>query len=378
MNNSVILFDQTDFSRCTLRNHPFYPYIKTFLAAAPEDMIANLPQSTRCYALELDGELTMLVQVTTERQKTYTASLLTHYFDYAEDELDLVNAGRWKKPLKLFLRMTGRFFYRQRLDDALYIGNFLLSTNLQPKWTAQQLGLIHQFVVGRFKTERIIYRSLNDYFHGEQMATLSSLGYRRIFSRQMFVADKLYRTQKKRNSVAGDFRLMANTPLTIRRINQDVDNYSQRLKQQYDELYLDKYSTYNPQFTERYFSQMISCEAIELHGIFDRQKLVGFSGIFSGEGVMTTPLIGYDFSYPKETGLYRIISAITLLQVDDKKVLNMSSGAGPYKMHRGASVHLEYSYYFDHRASCLSRYAFRLFAGVVNLLGEKFGKERIF
>lgn len=378
MNNKVILYDQMDFSRCTLRNHPFYPYINRFLAAKPQEMIANLPQSTRCYALELDGELTMLVQVTTERQKTYTASLLTHYFDYAEDELDLVDTGLWKKPLKIFLRMTGRFFSRQRLDDAVYIGNLLLSTNLQPKWRPEQLSLIHRFVVERFNTDRIIYRSLNDYFHREQMASLSSLGYRRIFSRQIFVADKLYRTQKKRNSVSGDFRLMMNTPLTIRLVNLDVNSYVQQLKQQYDQLYLDKYSAYNPQFTERYFSQMVSCGAIELHGIFDRQRLVGFSGIFSGDGVMTTPLIGYDFSYPKETGLYRIISAITLLQVDDKKILNMSSGAGPYKMHRGASVHLEYSYYFEHRASCLSRYAFRLFASIVNLLGEKFGKERIF
>ncbi|WP_159566180.1 hypothetical protein [Budvicia diplopodorum] len=378
MGSNITLYDGTDFVRCTLYHHPFYPYLNSFLAQKPEEMIANLPESTRCYALEVDGELTMLVQVATERQKTYTASLLTHYFDYTQDELDLVDAGRWKKPLKMLLRTMGNFFYRLRLDDALYVGNFLLSTNLQPKWSPEQLRLIHQFVVGRFKAQRIIYRSLNDYSHGEQMATLSSMGYRRIFSRQIFVADKLYQTKKKHKSVVGDFHLMANTPLTIRQIRQDVDDYSLRLKQQYDRLYLDKYSAYNPQFTQRYFSQMVGSGAVELFGIFDDRLLVGFSGIFSGRGVMTTPLIGYDFSYPKEAGLYRIISAITLLKVDERKVLNMSSGAGAYKMHRGAKVHLEYSYYFDRRASCLSRYAFRLFAALVNLLGEKFGKERIF
>ncbi|GKX63694.1 hypothetical protein SOASR032_22630 [Pragia fontium] len=378
MNHPITLYSPDDFSRCTLTGHALYPSIKALLSAAPGDLITNLPASTQCYALELAGELTLVAQIRTEKQKTYTASLITHYFDYLQDELDLIEGQYWKKPLKLVVRLLGKLFAHQQLDDVVYIGNTFISTNFHSAWNAEQLRHIDRFIRQRFTTQRIVYRSLNDYAHQDMMKNLTALGYQRLVSRQVFITDQTLESQKKRNSIQRDLKLLKQTTFTLRLIDQDIQQYAEAAKRLYDVLYLDKYSRYNPQFTVQYFVDMVRHRALTLHGVFDGDKLVAIAGLYKVGHSLTTPLIGYDLDYPRQAGLYRIATLISLMQAGNGNVLNMSSGAGDYKMRRGAQVYLEYSYYADVRISRLRRYTFQLFAGLINWLGEKYGRKQIF
>ena len=62
------------------------------------------------------------------------------------------------------------------------------------------------------------------------------------------------------------------------------------------------------------------------------------------EGVISTPMLGYDTNLPQDMGLYRLLCAkLHSIAEERQRDINFSSGAGEFKKLRGAKAEIEYT-----------------------------------
>ena len=79
-----------------------------------------------------------------------------------------------------------------------------------------------------------------------------------------------------------------------------------------------------------------------------QSRLDAFVSFFVEDGLMTAALLGYDLNRPRKLGLYRLAFALLIDEASRRKVLlNMSGGAGDFKMLRGAELVQEYDAVYD-------------------------------
>ena len=95
----------------------------------------------------------------------------------------------------------------------------------------------------------------------------------------------------------------------------------------------------------------IDSGAMSFYGLKDEknewQAIIGF---FIRNGIMTTPIVGYNIKLPQSLGLYRRLIAIVLIEAKKRNVdLNLSSGASNFKILRGGKPYIEYTaIYYRH------------------------------
>ena len=116
----------------------------------------------------------------------------------------------------------------------------------------------------------------------------------------------------------------------------------------YNMLYLDKYSPYNPQFTPEFFKLARDKDLLHFRGLVRDGRMDGVMGFFMRNGMMTQPVFGYDTSLPVETGLYRLLTLVTLQEgIRLGLKVHASAGVGPFKKLRGGRSIFEYNAVFD-------------------------------
>ncbi|MBO0469430.1 hypothetical protein JZO66_02640 [Enterococcus sp. DIV0242_7C1] len=356
------LYSSVDFAECPLTKHPLYSYIQTFLRNDLSNLVENCSNAD-CYALEVGQKLLLVVDATYEDSQTYPTSLRAQYLDYAQEELFLTNIKGKKILTKVFQII--KIFVPKTIDEAVYVGNYLLSTNLFQEFSLEELQEIETLLKQRFPTKTIVYRSQNQLLNQQLMTHLATLNYQPFISRQVFIAHQA-QTIKQKKSFNNDRRLAAKTTLDVR-TDFDVKAYSERIVELYSQLYITKYSQINPQYTPTFIESMASAENTCFTGIFEDEKLVGVTMSWELDGMLTVPILGYDLSYPKKVGIYRLLTYYTLLRVDETKVFHMSSGVGSFKLSRGA-VYLPEYIYFKSSASSRKKYSLWLLQKLNKLL----------
>lgn len=338
--NDVRLYSKTDFSKCQLTQHPLYSYIRTFLTHDVSSLIENCRNAT-CYAIEFGKELILVVDAQFQAGQTYPTSLRAQYLDYAQEELALTEI-KGQKLLSGAFRLL-KTIVPQKIDEAVYVGNYLVSTNLFPNFTLEEVQAIELLLNKHFPNKTIVYRSQNSFLNQELMEHLDVLNYQPFISRQVFIAHQA-QVIKRKKSFKKDCKLAKDTMFDIQ-IDFDVKNYTERIIELYSQLYISKYSKINPLYTTVFIEAMTDTQNTQFIGIFDDEKLIGVTMSWSFDGVLTVPILGYDLSYPKEAGIYRLLTYFTLLRVNDEQIFHMSSGVGPFKLSRGAEYFPEYIYY---------------------------------
>jgi hypothetical protein len=204
-----------------------------------------------------------------------------------------------------------------------------------------------------FPDHAIVFRSVNHALNADVGDALRDTGYRAIFSRQVYLLDPRTGLHPHKKSLRKDLSLAGHTPYTWIGAGALTANDCKRLNRLYDNLYIDKYSLYNPQFTEAFFHEALSSDWLTLWTLRAEGRIDGVLGFVQRQGVMTTPLIGYDRSLLPERGLYRLISLKLILEAERRGlILHQSSGASRFKMHRGSDASIEHSYVFDLCYSC--------------------------
>ncbi|OXM82985.1 GNAT family N-acetyltransferase [Paenibacillus rigui] len=352
-------------------------YAKRFLLPLLEHsaafFIANI--RTRLYVLRT-GEHVLPVTVNEEEyDNSYVCSPYTHYVSYAKQELYLIESRLARRVFSGLLTVMGGLFRAGQFNRTVHANNWLVSTNLYPSCTSEELRAVTELLLERFPDHALVYRSLNRTTHAELIDSLQREGFRLVPSRQIYFlepSNPARMNAKARWLVKRDYGLLASNQYEVLEHEELRVTDVPRLAELYRLLYLDKYSYDNPQFGERFFELALRERLLHFQAL--RSTVTGridaVLGYFCRNGVMTTPVFGYDTSLPQELGLYRMLSAVLIKQArSNGHLLHESSGAAQFKRNRGAVADIEYSAVYDAHLPWHRRAGWAFLQVVLNRVG---------
>lgn len=274
----------------------------------------------------------------------YVVSPYTHYVSYLSEELRLVRSPVVRKGLSLVVAAVGRFLRAGSIDRVVTINNWMLSTNLYPALSRDDIADTADVVRRAYPDHAIVFRSLNALTAGPVMNVLRAEGFTPVLSRRVYVFDARCDEPFRRKCFRKDRALIASRGYEAIRLTEMDAATADRVVQLYRALYLEKYSRHNPAFTPAFISLAVQEGLLSLYALTRGGRMDGVVGFFERNGVMTTPLLGYDTTMPAETGLYRMLTALLSTLARERGVmLHRSSGAATFKRSRGAVPALEYS-----------------------------------
>jgi hypothetical protein len=319
-------------------------YFRPLLEGSTQDLIGNV--RTELVFMEAQGHLIPITVNDTEWDNSYVASPYTHYVTYAKEELERLHNPALEGILAEVLNIIGLGFRRARFNRVVHVNNWLLSTNLGPPLPGPVCAAITKALTERYPGHTIVFRSLNQRLTSSTLAELKALGYIPVPSRQIYIMDPAGRpaSSKARWLVKRDYGLIAKHGYTVARPEDMMEEDVFRMTELYQMLYRGKYSLCNPDFTPEYIRHAMKHGSLQLYGLRKNGRLDAVLGFFRREGVMTTPLFGYDLGLPQDVGLYRMLSALLVRHAEETgHILHESSGAAQFKRNRGAEPDIEYS-----------------------------------
>jgi hypothetical protein len=303
------------------------------------------------------------------RGNSYPASLLTQYIDYPRAELDLVESAAARLATSIGLAGFEALLRLAQADRVVQWNSWLMSTNVPPQGLIRATQSVTAELLRRFPGHAILLKNVDPTESADWIPTLRHAGYDLVTSRQVYHFDGKTAAFWSKSTVKRDLKEFAADPRFTWCSHEEISvTEALRITQLYSELYLEKHSQLNPQYTERFVRSALRERWLEFHGLRDQGgTLVGVFGFFTLGGTTTVPFIGYDTSLPQEAGLYRRLFAGILRLIGDRKQhLNYSSGAGDFKVRRGGVPVIEFNALrYDH-LPIHRRTAFRLAGVLVN------------
>jgi len=294
------------------------------------------------------------------------------YLDYAIAELRHFEATPLlKSSLAGLITMARPLMAWSGLDRQVQPNNWLLSTNPMPSFTPAQITTLTNDLTRATPGHAIVWRSLNDFSDAQTLKAFAEAGYLLLPARQIYLFDArttpppLHRDEKR------DRQLLAGSDYTIVGPDEITANDAQRIAALYGQLYLDKYTWLNPQYTPAFIASSRASGLIQFHGLRSGLgQLDAVIGFFDIGHTMTAPIVGYDTSLPATAGLYRRLMAIALQRARNRGMLfNMSAGAASFKRHRGAVAALEYTAVYARHLPPLQRTAIGVVRAVLDSVG---------
>lgn len=336
-------------------------------------LIANVDTSLRALHHEALAVTLPISVGDREYGASYVFSPYTHYVSYAREELSMLKSRAARIALSVLLAPVGVLFKASLFNKAAQVNNRLLSTNLYPRLGAAEIASLVELLLRKFPDHTLIFRSLNSRTTPIYLKTLQKLGFRLVPSRQVYLYDSPDRiASKARWLQKRDYALLDKHGYDICGPEELTGKDSSRLAELYRLLYIDKYSAHNPIFTPLFFEQVLQKRLLKLYALRSRGtgRLDAVLGYYSQDGIMTTPVFGYDTAVPQEIGLYRMLSAVLLRQAAEEGcLLHESAGAAQFKRNRGAAAEIEYSAVYDRHLPPYRRIGWALLSPLLNRIG---------
>lgn len=305
-----------------------------------------------------------------EYDNAYTCSPYTQFITYAKQELWKIHNKPFEMCLSGLASFVGAIFKLGNIDRVVCVNNWLLSTNLYPQIEGWEIKAVKEYLCNAFPEHAILFRSLNSYTNAELMKELEKEGFKLIPSREIFIFDEhLKRFSKRRNTII-DSKLLARHADQMTEHDQITPQDYPRIANLYAQLY-GKYSNCSPSFTESFIQLCHQSHFLNMRGIRNHEgQLIAILGSFQKNGVLATPLLGYDISLPLKDGLFRLITAMAMQEaLKQNLIFNISGGVSDFKRKRGAVRFIEYLAVYDKHLSLSSRAAWRTLHLVMNYLG---------
>ena len=302
---------------------------------------------------ELDGHaLPVTLGLGASSQDSWIVSLTNAYGPYARAELD---RSAFKPVERAGLRAASYLgeaaLHLAGLDSGMFLNSWQVSTDLLAAgWTAE--GLTRKAVEWAKKVPDapVILRSLNAELHGKLLPGLKAAGWQLLPTRQVWLTDVLCQSDwRKRSDVKKDLsfeRRATGFHWTSPRHEDWSSSDFGRAQDLYERLYRGKYPVHNPSYSEEFLRLGDHARWLELEGLRDSAsgQLVGVLGYIVRDGVLTTPILGYDLAVPQEAALYRRLSLRVLLVTEERGLrMHSSAGAGRFKQSRGAKPYTEFA-----------------------------------
>jgi hypothetical protein len=373
----IQLYDKRTISQFAWPDHEEGQYAKGYLLPLLQEQTDRWIANTKTIlaVLSVDDRVIPLTINEQEYENSYVCSPYTHYVSYARQELSLLNNRPVEMLLSAMLAPISLILKASRFNKTVHVNNWLLSTNLYPSLTESQVEEVLAFLQAAYPQHTLVFRSLNKTTNDSLLEALKQRGCMTVPSRQVYMLDPQARggaSSKARWLIKRDFELIQKHGYEIVKPNDLSEADMPRLVELYNLLYLDKYSLYNPQFSERFFALAWRERLLQLYALRNIKsgRIDAVLGSFSRNGVMTTPVFGYDTALPKELGLYRMLSAVLVsLAREQGCLLHESSGAAQFKRNRGATSDIEYSAVFHRHLPLYRKVGWTLLYKVLQRVG---------
>ena len=356
----LTLYDRTTLAAIPWPATPDGDYARRVLEPLVREgtlpFIANVDAEVRVLVV---GDVVVPVVINAPRPtlvNSYVTSPTTHYIRYAKREVEIeLHAQTWLRRLvPPLLDAWGPLLRWSRFERVVYINNWLLSTNLYVNLDPPLLRTIRDSLIQHFPGQPLIFRSVNETTTATLYRDLQALDFRPVFSRQTYLLEPERVLRQRTKDLRSDQGMARRTPHQWRGPAAIAPHEYGRLRTLYDDLYLAKYSHYNPQFTDRFMQMAVEQSWLHVRALDYDGVLNGVLGYVERGDVLTTPIVGYDRHLPQKLGLYRLITLKLIEEGRERgKLINLSSGAASFKRNRGATSALEYNLVYDRH--CLPR-----------------------
>lgn len=317
-------------------------FLVPFIKNGPEHYIDNA--RTQMVALVIDDHVFPVTISDHADDNSYVCSPYTQYIRYGVHEVNRLSNKYLRSACTWVLQIVGHLFQAGGLDRVIMVNNWLFSTNLHPTISEEQVSEITKTLSEKYPDYAIVFRSINPFHTLSLLTALKQSNFEMIPSRQVYITDTKEEEAFRSRMFKSDRAVLKKTPYSIVPNPEILESDISRVRSLYDNLNIQKYSPFNPQLNDNFFQLAVDQGLLKFRAWKKDGKVDAILGFFENNGVVTSPIFGYDMSLPQETGLYRQIA--TELALEAKKsqsILNHSSGAGSFKKLRRAKPHIEYT-----------------------------------
>jgi hypothetical protein len=318
-------------------------YTKPFLEHPSNEWMHNV---TTTMTLECMDDFNFPITINdTEYESSYVCSPYNALVTYSQDELVKIKNRPLRFILGILVKSIGGLLRLGKINKNITINNFLLSTNPYPNWQGKGAEELLQRFIAAHPNHAIMFRSLNRHTNKELIDNLQQLGFTLGASRQVYIFDKQLDNYWDHNNTQNDRRALAKSEYQLVHHDQIIETDYPVIHKLYNQLYLEKYSKHNPQFSEHLVAYWHQHHLLNFMGLRDQEGVLqGIIGLFETEQVITAPLVGYNTNLSAKKALYRILIYLILEYSNDKGIcLNLSSGASHFKTLRGGQPFIEYT-----------------------------------
>ncbi len=342
---NIQLFDKTNIADLpwpnTLQGLKAKKFLTPLMVDGVNKYIDNINTDLR--ALLIDDVVLPITISEANESSSLACSPYAHYISYSGDKLP----RKARFFLGMGIKLLGTILKLGKVNKVVMVNNWLISTNLYPKLSQEQVEMIKSFLTRTFPDHTLIFRSINDYQLPELSSTLKKKKFDFIPGRIVFFTKSTDDKAFSSRMFKSDLSVLKNSPYEI--VNLYAED-AERAEDLYHKLNIEKHSKINTQYNSRFIELAIRNKLLVFKGLKKEGKLDAVIGYFSQDNVMTSPFFGYDTSLPSNVGLYRQLSTILLQEAKKAGMsLNHSAGAGSYKKLRRAEPAVEYNaVYFKH------------------------------
>lgn len=278
-----------------------------------------------------------------EYDNSYVCSPYSYFISYARESLALMTKKWALRPINSLLWGAEKIFRRFQINKVVMVNNWLYSTNLYPCLQPHHIEAIVNYLQKHFPDFAIVFRSIDPYTSPICYQALQNYGFAYIASRQIFFIQPWETTLFDSRLFKSDLKLLNNSGYEIIDSEHITEKEIPRLIQLYNDLYIEKFSDLNPQFTEEFMHLALKEKILHVKALKKDGRIDGVVGFLQRNGEMFCPFFGYDRSLPHEPSLYRLLSTVLMLEADRRHLLfHQSSGASMYKKIRKAQSCIEY------------------------------------
>lgn len=351
----INIYDKTNINELKLDNNSFnyglYEYFKPLIEKGVNFYVKNINAEAKI--LEVDNVLLPLIIADKNYDDSLYVSFYSSYIGYILK--DLTSTSFITTFFKRLLEMAGRILKNAEVNNVIYVNHWLLSTNLYPKLKEEQLELIKSYLKKEYPEHAIVFKNIAPRTLTKLFNNLKAQSYRMIVSRQVFILDREARksiNKKQRAKVKRDKKLIEDSDYYFSESISDSD--FKRLADIYHQLYIGKYSIYNPYYTSEFFQLLKDNPLFNLQILRTKDVIDGMLLTFSIDNQSTCPAMGYQLDKMPESALYRMLVAKLTTDSEEHNLdFHMSAGVGDFKKQRGARAETEYSaIYFEHLPMC--------------------------
>lgn len=285
----------------------------------------------------------------TEWDNSWLCSPWNHYVTYAKEEISRATGRLPAFFAGILLDGIGMWLKRAHFNRVVMVNNWLLSTNPWPAWEARDLPEVVELLTRRWPHHTILLRSLNEKESAPLLATFETVGGTLVPSRQVWYYEADSIAVPKSTEFRKDVRLLHRDDLEIVPHEEIAPDDFRRLTALYASLYLEKYSRHNPCYTADWLSHLHAAQLARFTALRSSEgELVGVEACSVLNGVLTSPIVGYQLNLPLSLGLYRRLAVLPVLEGRRLGLpLNLSAGIGHYKARRGGEPIMEYLGVYD-------------------------------